>query len=534
MQIIIGTTTELNSKKAADFFVYLQANLKTSQIISKKKTFECRDGDTYSLSCKAFYQVDSATQAAHLHFIDESLGSGAFGKVYAIANTVRLGPITFKPSGYTPVAKPKVLKKQKNMSESAARTEYEIIQKVPHLNAEGYVWNEDSKHGYFLMNKIPGVELFKIIRQDTATKGANLTLENRLTLSSLILLALKTQVTDLKLIHYDIKPENIMVDFGPPIQVNIIDYGMARSLSNPVQRGGSTHYSAPERFKLDFTHSQKSDVFSLGRVLILIWGGWNKSYNAADNEYWTLIQNKDFYKLDELFTSIPINQQQVLSKSGMDKAIRSFLQKMIACNPEERLSIDKAIHEVNGISDQINHLVVKAVHNPNPPITMPRPSEINATPIPQALIDAPKIGTRSRNRLAVVGTLLFAGVGVALLLSGVLAPLGLSVLASVALLISGSLMGGVLGGVAGRRIDKSDLLGKKSRSSNTIAKETKTPLADNFNGGAQQLAKLGQSQQSRKTDNECSPNDKPLAAFTTHTTERTSDEVPREGLLFST
>lgn len=76
--------------------------------------------------------------------------------------------------------------------------------------------------------------------------------------------------------HLDLKPANILVTgHGNLTAIKIIDFGMADSPGSALFKnpGGSRAYGAPEQFEEGYTSTTRSDVYSLGKLLLLVDAG---------------------------------------------------------------------------------------------------------------------------------------------------------------------------------------------------------------------------------------------------------------------
>lgn len=198
---------------------------------------------------------------------------------------------------------------------------------------------------YIVMRKHPGKELFHIIHTDRESLNpAPLTVKRRIELTLALLKAVKAQVIDQGLMHRDLKPENIMVDMSAEqIIVNIIDYDFSCLRE---ERPRSTHctlnYAAPEQLEAQ-EQTDKCDVFSMGRVLQLLWGD---DLSTFLEEGWeNALYNANYANLSRLFRYLPPQQNTVNLHN--QTLIRRTLSKMLRANPVERLSIDEAIEALS-------------------------------------------------------------------------------------------------------------------------------------------------------------------------------------------
>ncbi|KAG8075856.1 hypothetical protein GUJ93_ZPchr0006g45849 [Zizania palustris] len=96
-------------------------------------------------------------------------------------------------------------------------------------------------------------------------------------------LAYLHQDCDSKIIHCDIKPENVLLDDN--FLAKVSDFGLAKLMTREQSHvfttlRGTRGYLAPE-WLTNYAISEKSDVYSYGMVLLEIIGG-RKSYNPAE------------------------------------------------------------------------------------------------------------------------------------------------------------------------------------------------------------------------------------------------------------
>lgn len=207
---------------------------------------------------------------------------------------------------------------------------WHFSRRAPHLAIKSPTLMESTS--YTVMRKLPGRELYDIISE---VRRGQLSIQNRIDLSKALLQALKKQVTDKGLVHKDIKVENILVNLGPPMHVNIIDYAFA------IERGtsdgkacGTRSYIAPEIVQHpNMISSPKSDVYSLGRVIALLWNVDLTTYNLEYYNPYVLFSNQ----LKALFSKIT-------GLEDIEKlTIRNTLTGMLSNNPVTRSSLDDAI-----------------------------------------------------------------------------------------------------------------------------------------------------------------------------------------------
>lgn len=144
------------------------------------------------------------------------------------------------------------------------------------------------------------------------------------------------------IVHGDLKPENVMIlqnRESSEIEVEIIDYGIAKSLRNLSSDSkylkskghfGTKGYVAPE-LMLESRYNRKIDVFSVGVVLYnmvtecCLFTKGHKYYKMTQNEYYKYLKRK--FK--------PIRKKT---------AIVNLLYSCLTYDPDERLDVKRLLN----------------------------------------------------------------------------------------------------------------------------------------------------------------------------------------------
>ncbi|RUR17163.1 hypothetical protein ELY10_02105 [Legionella septentrionalis] len=308
------------------------------------------------------------TQQYRYEFVGAEIGKGMFGSVSAVTGTLAIEAnkaVKFKPGVDK---KARVIKcenihenllMEREAREQRIRNEYHLSMQAKHLAIKPPTMVDVSagKTSYTVMRKMPGTTLASIVRKEFNGESM-LTLQQRIELTQALLQAVKTQVTDLGIIHRDLKCENIIVDLNHPITVNIIDYGLSIKNDNNVYGiAGTPLYLAPESMdKQPFVHTPAADVYSLGRVLSLLWQDFllveNKLKNWEDLK--DNVNNIDkAYLQDNLFKNL--NLPSLLKKLVVDA-----IAPMLHLKPENRATIEECIKNFLHL-DKFNHPHGKAI-----------------------------------------------------------------------------------------------------------------------------------------------------------------------------
>jgi len=237
------------------------------------------------------------------HFIKD-LGVGGFGRVFLAEEEKSKHSVAIKQ-----------LKNQDKEKQDAIIREMQIIAKFNHPNIVGY------KH-YFIQD-----ELLYIVMEYCALGSLSTMMKNQKLTSTFVWKWLNTLtetmrfVHEKKIIHHDIKPDNIL--FTEDRLIKISDFGVANT------NIGTIWYKSPESFswERDTVKDERVDIYALGVTLLEILTGKNPFNSKSKDEILTIHDKKDFG-----ITHLPNWQQEIILKA-------------IAKIPEQRFQNMKEFNE---------------------------------------------------------------------------------------------------------------------------------------------------------------------------------------------
>lgn len=255
--------------------------------------------------------------------ITELIGKGGMGEIY-LAKDINLNrDVAIK-----------VLKSELTNDPSFAKrfiNEARVQAMLIHANIVTlYSFFEEAGHYYMVMEHAPGTTL------DTLIKQINIIPEPR----ALNIFRQICEALDFAhkkdIVHRDIKPSNIMVDIEKNDNVKILDFGIARILSDArlTRTGtmlGTVNYMSPEQVLAEKDIDHRSDIFSAGILLYEMLTG-RLPYDV-DTESQFNIQEQIIYEdipdplqFYEFIRPSTINLLEALTQKKRDDRPNSILQ----------------------------------------------------------------------------------------------------------------------------------------------------------------------------------------------------------------
>lgn len=339
----------------------------------KQKIFSVKD-NKIELTHDILLTSPTNGQLSYYVVSNTLLGKGSYGKVYPIEHIL---VVLDEHIDTYKLFSPRVVKIQcqtyTNVYELIERRkhfihEFNMSKLVPHLNIEGEkaaVSSNPIKNTtkfYIVMKSQPGVELFSLISMSYA-KTWLMSSTVRLMITMALLRAFKSQVVDLEILHNDIKMENIIIDIGltaneikntmpvdySPQYVNthFIDYAGSQKYGVTLERFIFTDkYRAPELRQGQIFSNEKTDIFSMGVVLKILWGFRRNVFSDVQADYSRYINQvyDEFYEHESFFSP------------DMLSCICNVIKSMIDENPDSRWSLSEVMQAFNAIDNDYQRM----------------------------------------------------------------------------------------------------------------------------------------------------------------------------------
>lgn len=190
--------------------------------------------------------------------IERLLGAGGMGEVYLAQDRDLPRPVALKLLGAAVADDPEVRARFLREADTAARLSHPNIVAV-------YARGRDEHRLWMAMQYIEGTDVSAVL------KDGPLRPDHAVRIIGETAKALD-HAHRAGVLHRDVKPANILLEWGPHQQVYLADFGIAKALdhTSALTRTGemyaSFQYAAPEQFELG-TVDQRADVYALGCTL---------------------------------------------------------------------------------------------------------------------------------------------------------------------------------------------------------------------------------------------------------------------------
>ncbi|KAL9230271.1 hypothetical protein vseg_005646 [Gypsophila vaccaria] len=270
------------------------------------------------------------------------LGQGGFGSVY---------------QGELPDGTRLAVKKLEGVGQGKKefRAEVSIIGSIHHVHLvrlRGFC--AEGSHRLLAYEFMPNNSLDKWIFKRTKDNKSVLDWETRFNIAvgTAKGLAYLHEDCDVKIIHCDIKPENVLLD--DHFEAKVSDFGLAKLMSREQSHvfttlRGTRGYLAPE-WITNYAISEKSDVYSYGMVLLEIIGG-RKNYDpglSSEKSHFPAYAFKmiEEGKLREILDSS-------LKYDPNDESVHTAIKVALWCIQEDmsiRPSMTKVVQMLEGVS----------------------------------------------------------------------------------------------------------------------------------------------------------------------------------------
>lgn len=255
----------------------------------------------------------------HKFEVIRKLGQGSQGEVYLVKTITGNGNLLALKSIKQTSGNPKY------QSEVASFfvNEFKLMKNFKHpqvVKVFDFGFSEESSSYYYTMEYVEGCNLFDFIHSGKLDKFQFLDLIYK------ILCGLSYLHAN-NVVHYDIKPENILIrNSNGGLEVKLADFGLA-SLGKLQDRKirGTINYMAPELFIPNEQITPKIDLYSLGVSLLF---AVTKQKSVATS----LNISGFFNKINAI-----IEANILLLSEISDLRLRSFLEKMTAADPALRI-----------------------------------------------------------------------------------------------------------------------------------------------------------------------------------------------------
>lgn len=296
---------------------------------------------------------------------NQVLGQGGYGQVFPIANTILFQNMSANMDYIDENMVVKIVtyrygedslanaKREVTYSKSLGMEIFIPVER-PTTDMEKLFLNQQATctDMHLVMRKIPGVELCDMLSGSYA--GLYCLLSNtRYLMTIAVLDAFKQQLFDKKIMHGDIKLDNILVDMGLTqanfidqlrqgyvpslVTANLIDFARTREYGEKIacfERVRTHGYAAPELYQ-DTIASEQIDIYALGVTLAFLWGFHDivpidaPCYqDDLQHRYHTFFQNDMDFTLEQYqkihYLMLKMTEKDPSLRGGVESVIMQF------------------------------------------------------------------------------------------------------------------------------------------------------------------------------------------------------------------
>ncbi|KAF6736288.1 Myosin light chain kinase, smooth muscle [Oryzias melastigma] len=262
-------------------------------------------------------KIDSTHKVTDHYILQEKLGMGKFGLVFKL---------THKETGH--VCAGKFYKGRRAAEREAARREIELMNHLHHPKLVQCLAAYDHKpEMVMVMEFIPGGELFERIVDDNFehTELASVRYMQQI-------LEGVAYIHQQKIVHLDLKPENIVCVDTDGHSIKIIDFGLASKIDDKTPLKvlhGTPEFVAPEVINYEPVYLA-TDMWSVGVICYILLSGESPFQGDSDAETLALVTSAQWEFDEESFSDIT-------------EEAKSFISSLLVKVPRRRMSCEEAL-----------------------------------------------------------------------------------------------------------------------------------------------------------------------------------------------
>lgn len=218
---------------------------------------------------------------------------------------------------------------------------------IPEIFPKARFIFENQEFAYLLIDWCEGITLKKYLDKfPLFNKNEELDLnefKRRLIITEKIFEAIMLMYNS-KIIHRDMKPENIIIQFNDKKEfrkIMIIDFGLANQKRNSEEEG-TPEFQSPEQFcKRDFNLTDKTDIFSLAKIICIFFD--IRGIRLYPNDVLTNWKSMPEINLLGLFLEYhkkkkKFSEEKIKDIENINIDLNNAIRKCLSFNPSERPS----------------------------------------------------------------------------------------------------------------------------------------------------------------------------------------------------